>query len=59
MPSVVISPPTKASPVVTKRFAGDARVLVLRENGIQHCIRNLVADLVRMSFGHGLGGKQI
>ena len=40
-----------------ERFAGDARLRVAREQGVQHRVRDLVGDLVRMAFGDGLGGE--
>ena len=39
-------------------LAGHASLLVAGDDGIQHRIGNLVGDLVRMSFGHGLGSEQ-
>ncbi len=38
-------------------FAGHAGMLVLGDDGVEHRIGDLVGDLVRMPFGHGLGGK--
>ena len=38
-------------------LAGDAAELVLREAGVQHGIGNGVANLVRVAFADGLGGK--
>ncbi len=32
---------------------------VLRDDGIEDGVGNLIGNLVRMSFGHGLGRKQI
>ena len=40
-------------------FAGDATALVLLQDGVEHRVRNLIGDLVRMTFRHGLGGEQI
>ena len=54
---VVISPATTATPVLTSVFAGDARLRIAREEGVQHRVRDLVGDLVRMPFGDGLGGE--
>src|SRR5678815_1784044 len=42
-----------------KRFARHARLLVLRKNGVEHRVRNLVRNLVRMSFGNGLRREQL
>ena len=42
-----------------QRFAGDPRALVLREHGVEHRIGDLVGDLVRVAFRHGLGRKQV
>ncbi len=39
-------------------FAGYAGVFVLGDDGIKDSVRNLVGDLVRMPFGHGLGGEK-
>ncbi len=38
-------------------FACHASVLVLGDDGVQHRVGDLVRDLVRMAFGHGLGGE--
>lgn len=40
-------------------FAGYAGVFVLGDDGIKDGVRNLVGDLVRMPFGHGLGGERV
>src|SRR6185312_13838265 len=40
-------------------FAGHVRGRVLGDDGVQHRVRDLVGDLVRMAFGHGLGGEQV
>ena len=42
-----------------QRLAGDAAVRVLHETGVENRIGNLVTDLVRMSFGNGLGGEDV
>ena len=39
------------------RLAGDAAVGVLFQNGVEHRVGDLVADLVGMPFGDGLGGE--
>jgi len=39
-------------------FAGHTGELVLGDDGVQDRVRNLVGDLVRMSFRHGLGGEK-
>ncbi len=39
-------------------LAGHTGILVPRDQGIEHGIGNLIGNLVRVSFGHGLGGKQ-
>mgnify|MGYP000211979062 CR=1 FL=1 len=36
-------------------FAGDTRVFVLGDDGVQHRIGNLVGDFVGMPFGYRLG----
>src|SRR5690606_1315519 len=38
-------------------FAGHAGKFILGENGIQHCVGNLVGQLVRMAFGDRFGGE--
>ena len=38
-------------------LTGHAGHGVLGQNGVQHAVGNLVADLVGMTFGHGFGGK--
>ena len=42
-----------------QRFAGDARALVLRKDGVEHGVGDLVGDLVRVAFGNGFGGEQV
>ena len=44
---------------VHERFASHAAVRVLREAGVEDSVRNLVADFVRMSLGHGFRSKEI
>ena len=39
---------------VDQRLAGDPRVRVLGEAGVEDCVRDLVGDLVGMAFGDGL-----
>ena len=39
-------------------LAGDVRIGILCEYGVQNGVGNLVADFVGMSFGHGFRGKQ-
>jgi hypothetical protein len=39
-------------------FAGDAAGRIFTKAGVENGIGNLVGDLVRMSFGYGLRGKQ-
>jgi len=34
------------------RFAGDARILILSDNGIQDAVGDLVGNFIRMSFSH-------
>ena len=41
-----------------QRLAGDARVGVGGEVGVQHRVAEPVGDLVGMAFGDGLGGEQ-
>jgi hypothetical protein len=40
-------------------FAGDPRLGILLDDGVEHGIGDLVGNLVRMTFGYGLGGKQV
>jgi hypothetical protein len=44
---------------VHERLAGDARVGVLAEAGVEHGVRDLVGDLVGVTFGDGLGGEEM
>ena len=39
-------------------FAGHPGLGILGDDGVQHRVADLVADLVGMSFRHGFGGKQ-
>ncbi len=41
-----------------QRFARYTGVFVFSDNGVQNRVGNLVGDLVRMPFGHGLGGEK-
>ena len=41
-----------------ERFARHACLLVARDDGIEHGVGNLVGNLVRMPFGHGLGCEE-
>src|SRR5690606_24802566 len=43
---------------VAKGLGGDARESVLRQDGVQDPVRDLVGDLVRMPFGDRFGGEQ-
>jgi len=40
------------------RLAGDPGFRVLRQHPVEHSVRDLVADLVRMPLGDRLGGEQ-
>jgi hypothetical protein len=42
-----------------QRLAGDARLRVLADEQVHHSIGNLVRDLVRVTFGHRLGGEDV
>ncbi len=46
-----------AEPRVHKAVVGDAEFDVIFEKCIEHCVRNLIADLVRMAFGDRLAGE--
>ena len=39
-------------------FAGDSGLWVLLQDGVEDGIGNLIGNLVRVSLGHGLRGKQ-
>ncbi len=41
-----------------ERFARNAAVWIVFENSIQHCVRNLIGDFVRMTLRHRFAGKQ-
>jgi hypothetical protein len=43
---------------VAQRLGADARVLVLREQRVEHGVGNLVGNFVRVAFGNGLGREQ-
>ena len=40
-------------------FTGNAGALVLRQNGVQNGVRNLIGDFVRMAFGNRFGGEKV
>ena len=42
-----------------ERLAGDAADGILREDGVENRIGDLVGDLVGMPFGHRLRGEEI
>ena len=42
-----------------ERFASDAGFGILREQGVQNGIGDLVADFVRMAFGNGFRCKDV
>ena len=48
-----------AEPGVHLAVVGDAELDVVFEEGVEHGVGNLVADLVRMAFGNGFAGEQI
>ena len=48
-----------AEPGIHLAFVGDAELDVVLDEGIEHGVGDLVADLVRMAFRHGLAGEQI
>jgi hypothetical protein len=43
---------------VAQRLGGDARILVLREDGVEHRVGDLVRDLVRVTLGNRLGCEE-
>ena len=47
-----------AEPGVDLAVVGDAELDVVLEKGVEDGVGNLVADLVRMTFGNGLAGEQ-
>ena len=44
---------------VDQGLAGDPRVRILLETGVEDGVRDLVGDLVRMAFGDRFGGEQV
>ena len=48
-----------AEPRVHLAVVGDAELDVVRDEGVEDRVRNLIADLVGMTFGNGLAGEQI
>jgi hypothetical protein len=56
---VVTSPATITDAGLDQGLAGDAGARVLREDGVEHGVGDLVGDLVRVAFGDGLGGEQL
>ena len=46
-------------PGLDQRLAGHAAARVFLENRIQHRVRDLVGDLVRMAFGDRFGRKEV
>ena len=54
---VVISPATTTKPVAREAFTGDAAHGVFGEAGVEHCVRNLIGDFVRVTLSYGLGCK--
>ena len=42
-----------------QRFAGHAAVRVLRQQGIQHAVGNLIGQLVGMAHAHRFARKQV
>ena len=55
---MVISPATIASPVVTSVSQATRLDRILREDGVENGVRNLIGDLVRMALGHRFRGKK-
>ena len=45
-------------PRVDQRLAGDPAARILREDGVENAVGDLVADLVRVTLRHRLGGEQ-
>ena len=48
-----------AEPGVHLAVVGDAELDVVLDEGIEDGVRNLVADLVGMTFGNGFAGEEI
>jgi hypothetical protein len=44
---------------IDEAVVGDAELDVVRDKRVENGVGNLVADLVRMAFGHRLAGKQV
>jgi hypothetical protein len=42
-----------------ENLTGDAGLRILRQNGVENGVRNVVGDFVWMSLGNGLGRKQM
>ena len=59
MALVVISPARQTRPVVSRRLAGDAGVGVLRQDGIEDAVGDLVGHLVGMAHRDGFAGEQV
>jgi hypothetical protein len=56
--SVVISPATTATPVVTSVSQATRPAGSSCEDGVEHRVGDLVGDLVGMSLGDGLRGEE-
>ena len=56
---LVVAERLAAEPRVDLAVVGDAELDVVLEERVEDRVGNLVADLVRMAFGHGLAGEQI
>ena len=48
-----------AEPRVHQAVVGDAELDVVRDERVEDRVRNLIADLVGMTFGNGLAGEQV
>src|SRR5574343_330026 len=44
---------------VAQGFGGNARMLVLGQDGVEDGVGNLVGDLVRMAFANGFGSEEV
>ena len=57
--SVVTSPATIATPVLTSVSQATRARLSCASMRVEHGVGNLVGDLVRVAFGDGFGGEQV
>ena len=56
--SVVTSPATTTSPVVTRHSTATRLLRILPQQFVEHRVADLVRDLVRMPLGHRFRGEE-